>query len=325
MELTEICRSFGLEGSPETAPVGTGHINETCRVSCGGEEYILQSLNTDVFREPDKVERNIAAITSAFAGEESVRVPEWLSAGERLFLRDGERVWRMYRCAAAEDKAEDRERLAGYAFGAFIRIMDRKKRLSCTIDGYHDFERYFSRLKRFAASGSIDSSVFRRLGSLSDTLSDVFSGVPRRNVHGDAKTDNVIIGSVCTVIDLDTAMEGYAALDFGDLIRSVCGSGVPELSRIKAAANGFAAGCGGVLSRAEVDSLYYGILWSTGELAVRYLNDAVSGERYFRNRTPAECLRRADELLGQLSAFINAGDELTGIIYSSFAAAPPAD
>ena len=104
MELTEICRSFGLEGSPETAPVGTGHINETYRVSCGGEEYILQSLNTDVFREPDKVERNIAAITSAFAGEERVRVPEWLSAGERLFLRDGERVWRMYRCAAAEDE-----------------------------------------------------------------------------------------------------------------------------------------------------------------------------------------------------------------------------
>lgn len=322
MELTEICRAFGLSGCTEAVPVSTGHINATYRVSCGEGEFILQALNTDVFPEPDTIEKNTAAVTKAFevSGEERVRVPEWLYADGKLFLRNGESVWRMYRCAAAEDTAENRDFLAGYAFGAFIRIMSgTKEKLTCAADGYHDFERYFSRLKRFSGSGSIDSGILRRLSSLSDTLNEVFSAVPKRNIHGDAKTDNVITGSVCTVIDLDTVMEGYAAIDFGDLIRSVCGNGAADLSRVRAASSGYAAGCGGVLSRAEVDSLYYGILWTTGELAVRYLNDAASGERYFRNRTPAECLKRADELLGQLSAFINAGDELTGIIYSSFA------
>lgn len=322
MELTEICRSFGLEGNPDIVPVGTGHINETYRVSCGGE-YILQSLNTDVFREPETVEKNISLITATFekSGSERVTVPEWLTADGGLFVRDGGNVWRMYLCAEAEEFPEDSDRLAGYAFGAFIRIMNgQKKRFVCAVDGYHDFERYFSRLKHFERS--VSPLTVRRISSLAETLADVFEVVPKRNIHGDAKTDNVITGRICTVIDLDTAMEGYAALDFGDLIRSVCRNGVLDLGRIREASAGFAAGTGGILSREEIDSLYYGILWSTGELAVRYLNDAASGDRYFRNRTPAECLRRADELLGQLSAFINAGDDITGIIYSSFADAP---
>ena len=102
MELTEICRSFGLEGSPETAPVGTGHINETYRVSCGGEEYILQSLNTDVFREPDKVERNIAAITSAFAGEERVRLSNSAVCSEAVLLCLSERSRRRSSSTAAD-------------------------------------------------------------------------------------------------------------------------------------------------------------------------------------------------------------------------------
>ena len=320
MELVRITELFGVKGVSETVPLNMGHINSTYKVTSEDGAYILQSLNSSVFREPEAVMANISVVERAFAesGVTDVAVPEYLLANGRNYAAINGEIWRMYRYIEA-GPADDS--VTGYAFGTFIRVLS-GARLRPVIKGYHDFDGYYSRLKGLLAGRPelISGDTVKKLDELSGTIKRVFTpDIPERAIHGDAKADNVIAGRCSAVIDLDTAMYGYAALDYGDMIRSVSKGAQPDLERIKAATSGFAEGLGGVLTPAEMTTLFYGILWTTGELAVRYLTDCISEERYFRGRKVQECRSRADELLRQLETFNSLCPDIQDIINSSFA------
>lgn len=327
MDIGDILRIFGVEDCADISELKSGHINRTFLAETSKGKYIVQSLNRDVFKAPEAVMDNIDLVCRAFGDytEESVSVPKFLYQDERNYiLYDGE-LWRAYGFTAEEASFTGAERAfsAGQAYGSFIRIMSAEKpKLKKTAEGFHDLRMYFSKLQSAMAASpmkKIDSTVLSRIGNICDTLDHVFPvSFQKRIIHGDAKTDNVILGSRAAVIDLDTVMYGYAAIDFGDIVRSVCGSADHGYSLTRSAVNGFARGLKGILSADETDSLYYGVLWVTAELAVRYLTDYVSEEHYFRSKTPSECLLRANELIVQLNRFINDGDVITDMIYSAF-------
>ena len=315
MELCRIPQLFGVEGGCSIAPLKTGHINSTYKVTAAGGVYILQSLNRTIFRRPEDVMANISSVQQAFesSGCNMAAVPEYLISDGRNYAETDGEFWRMYRYIEPYE-TDGKDFITGYAFGTFIRVVDRVK-LVPVIEGYHDFGWYYSRLRAIAPDGCIAPE----LSELSGLLSSVFtSGIPRRNIHGDAKTDNIITGERACIIDLDTVMCGYAALDFGDMIRSLSTGSQPDLNRIEAAAKGFAEGLDGLLTSDEVSTLYYGILWTTGELAVRYLTDSMSREKYFRGKTSQECRDRAGALLGQLRMFLSLRGEIEDIIERSF-------
>lgn len=327
MDLTAILEPFGISGPAEFSELKGGHINSTFLAVCPAGRFIVQSLNNDVFSAPENVMHNIAAVSALFEDQpdSSVVLPHYLSAGERPWFEEDGAVWRVYEFMECSAPAlpYSSSFLAGRAFGSFMRIAGSKKlKLKQSLPGYHDFGAYFAKLNGAMASASmkkLDGAVINRLSSLNDTLAQVFTAdFPKRVIHGDAKTDNIIIGSPSAVIDLDTIMDGYAALDFGDLVRSVCRGNDNDMSAVRDVARGFANGLEGALSGDEVHSLYYGILWSTGELAVRYLTDYLTQEGYFRDKSPAQCLARANELLQLLSRFISHGDEITELIYECF-------
>ena len=318
MKLNEIPSLFGISSIHDISSFGTGHINSTYHVVSDSGEYILQSINRNVFHDPENVMNNISLIVKAFACSGSnIDIPEYLYANGRNYIVYNDEFWRMYRYIKASTVTENSDFLSGCAFGSFIRITD-GLRLEPVIDGYHDFRHYFSRLKEFGFK-NIDTAILKKITRLYDTITDVFgSEIPLRTIHGDAKADNVIISDKCTIIDLDTAMQGFAALDYGDLIRSLCSNGTPSAERISCITQGFAKGLGGILTSSEIDSLYYGILWVTAELAIRYLTDYISGERYFRDKTSEECLKRSNELLWQLDMFTSNADEIKKIIHTHF-------
>lgn len=317
MDIRYIPQLFGLPSASELTELSSGHINRTFLAVCGGERYVLQSLNRAVFHAPEAVMDNISRIERTFSetGSTETAVPHFIACGDKNYAEAEGEVWRIYKYISASADAAANAAAAGRAFGSFIRIMDGRK-LSKTpaIEGFHDFDGYFSQL---AAKGGIDKDTMNALDKLRDTLGQVFSSsLKKRIIHGDAKTDNIIIADTNTIIDLDTAMYGYAAIDYGDMVRSVCGNGGAELTAIRDITSGFAQGLGGILSDDEIHSLYYGILWLTGELAMRYLIDCRSEKKYFRSKTSAQCLARADELLHQLKQFTAQGREITEVIYS---------
>ena len=319
-----IFSSFGISDVSDISEIGNGNINKTYHIKSKSGEYILQNINGDVFKNPEAVMKNISEICKIFA-DSDISVPEYLCADNKNFVFYNGQYWRMYRFIddCGDFRPKDKNKLYGMTFGRFIRIVNSKKfKPEMTIENFHNFGFYLNRLNS-AMSGSslkkIDSGIIMRLRSLNDSLEHIFSAdFPKRIIHGDAKKDNVMLGSIQYVIDLDTVMTGYAALDYGDIVRSVCTEKSIDTADLRSLTKGFAEGLGGILSADEINSLYYGLLWVTGELAVRYMTDWLGKDRYFTAKPPTECLKRANELLSQLNIFVNSGDKITDIIYSAF-------
>ena len=312
MGINNIPPLFGIVGDVTVSELSAGHINRTFLVESGGQRYILQSLNTEIFRRPETVMSNIALVERAVSKQSDVAVPRYLTAGDRSFVSvDGE-IWRMY--GYTEKKVQGIELYrSGYAYGAFMRALNSPEIAAApAIYGFHDFERYYLRLEEKCPD------IPAELKNLRERLSCCFAGLPKRIIHGDAKCDNVITGEPSTVIDLDTVMKGYAAIDYGDMIRSAVSSENILLAAVKEVTQGFAAGLKGLLTENEISSLYCGVLWVTGELAVRYLTDFYSGERYFRSKTREQCRERSEQLIAQLEMFTAAESGITEIIKRSF-------
>lgn len=316
MKLTEIASLFGVSDVSEISELKGGHINRTYLVTAPSGRYVLQSLNREVFAYPGTVMRNISAVEEAFSRLENstVTVPRYLSAKGANFLEADGEIWRMYVYTAFEETDQSSRYLMGLSFGTFIKAVNSENiRLGTAIDGFRSFSRYFEKLSCIAPE---KSEMFDCLG---EKLDAVFTEkLPMRNVHNDAKADNVIIGRQCTVIDLDTAMPGYAALDYGDMIRSVCKRTAPDMTTVGEITRGFAEGLDGLLTEKEIVSLYYGILWAAGELSMRYYIDGIGRYGYFKGKTPEECICRGDELYVQLCAFMEREEEICEIIGEEF-------
>ena len=258
--------------------------------------------------------RNIGALCDAFEkGITTAAVPGFMKADVDYLLRDGADCWRMYRFVPETAGCCDKSRRAASAFGELIRVADG---LHFEDNGLrlHDFRNYLGRLGSFGELTDIDTGL---LSALAEQLDTVFSpDLPLRSVHGDAKTANVVHGEQSTILDLDTLSSGWAALDFGDTVRSVCSE--YSAGAVADVAEGYAQGFGGLLTDDEVRSLYWGILYVTGELAMRYYIDYASEEGYFKGKTPPQLLARAQSLMGQLCCFMEHEKEIRTVISRGF-------
>lgn len=317
--------------------LSAGHINRTFLVRTQTEAFVLQSLNQAVFAHPKAVMKNIATVTTAFQTAKTtettgVSVPEYLHAGVKNYVTVGGEIWRMYQYIPSNASGEDMLFQTGYAFGAFIRILNAYHvQLEQSLEGYHDFSGYYDKLlfvqrkkdHGLIAHDPIDYELNERIRELRSALVCIFTDkLPRRCIHGDAKSDNIVFTNQMTqtIIDLDTVMYHYAALDYGDMIRSAVGDadGTKMLKMVQNITAGFAKGLAGLLAPEEIESLYYGILWVTGELAVRYQTDCYAEEKYFQTKTAEQCMERTEQLMRQLDRFTDAEAEIQKIISEAF-------
>jgi len=129
----------------------------------------------------------------------------------------------------------------------------------------------------------------------------------RRMFHGDPKVNNIMIddftGKGTAMIDLDTVSPGLAHIDFGDAIRSLCNpAGEEELNLGKvtfdenlcaAFCRGYMAEAGAFLTDADRAYLYDAIRLVPFELGLRFFQDYLAGDVYFKVRQPGQNLNRA--------------------------------
>ncbi len=275
-----ILEKFGLTDVSSVTELSCGHINKTYLCECGEEKFILQSLNRDIFRNPEITAENISAIEGAFEKfpDDKVFVPRYICCDGRNYIEHNGGIWRIY--GYTEENGNYSPYLHGFAVGRFLKIVN-----SCNI-----------RLK--------NALNLHNFGNLK---------LPLRNIHGDTKADNIIFGEKLTVIDLDTAMSGYICADYGDMIRSVTAKEF-SLSAVSDATNGFAEGLDGLLTAEEINSLYGGIVLIISELAERYSGGSVN----FPNKTAEQCLERQRELRLQLSEFNDFERDIRAVISGCF-------
>ena len=329
----ELLKHFRLKGEIKSiTPYGNGHINDTFLIATENSQeknrYILQRVNSNVFKKPKEVMKNIEKVTGflkirADSEREVLSLVPTLE-GEIFFEDSDKNIWRIYKFienSICLDKVENPDEFyeCAYAFGSFQKNLSNfpADTLCETIINFHntpsrygDFLRAVSEDKCGRADG-----VQKEIDFIKDRQ-DFYSvlsnaekegELPLRVTHNDTKSNNVMLDketrkALC-VIDLDTVMPGYSVTDFGDAIRfgaSTAAEDEKDLEKVhfdidlyKAYLKGYLDGCGGKLIDSEIMLMPEGAKMMTVECGMRFLGDYLNGDTYFKTAYPEHNLVRA--------------------------------
>jgi hypothetical protein len=241
-------------------PLGNGNVNDTFLVEphdSGGEAFVMQRVNTDVFRSPERVMHNLLKV-SRHVGDKLSSSPETLQGRRwemprviRLRHSNGHWVedqgdfWRgisYIGAAITLDVVESNEqaREVGYGLGMFHHLISDlpADELEDTLEGFHITPQYLQRhtevLKQHTRAldreeQDCQNFIAARSGSVS-VLEDAKARgeLQLRPIHGDPKVNNLMMdsdsGNAIALVDLDTVKPGLIHYDIGDCLRSGCNS-----------------------------------------------------------------------------------------------------
>lgn len=308
-------------------PFGSGHINDTYAVMINAYPkpvvgYILQRLNTNVFKKPQEVMENIMGVTEHLH-DKLVAEGKDADRGTLNFLKTmGGQVayydiegmpWRSYRFVESsfcydQSPSADIFYESARAFGNFLRMLEDypAHTLHHTIPHFHDTRKRTKDLENAIAAniaGKVDECAaeiaFARerandCGLLMDMLDR--GELPLRVTHNDTKLNNVLFdehsGEALCVIDLDTIMPGLSLNDYGDSIRFGATEAAEDerdldkvtlsLPLFEAYTKGYLETAGKSLTRTEIDLMPQGARLITLECGLRFLTDHLNGDTYFR-------------------------------------------
>lgn len=171
--------------------------------------------------------------------------------------------------------------------------------------------------------------VIKNSGCVS-TITDLIDKgrIPIRVTHNDTKVNNVMMneetGDYLTVIDLDTVMLGSSLYDYGDGIRSAASNSLEDESDLQKVflnnelfesyTDGYLSEMAPFLTEDEVCNMGEAIEVITFELGLRFLNDYINGDTYFKTSYDKHNLIRARnqfKLLSDIKSKMNYINEYT--------------
>lgn len=357
--IKEVCERFRIQGEYRSfETVNKGHINTTYQVYFfrDGElkDYILQRVNTYVFRDPVAVMENISSVTEYIrtkikqkqttAKRNVLHYSKTAEGKYYAFMEDGT-FWRCCRyindsvCFETTDDLKVVEE-AGKAFGEFqVYLADYPvKDLNIVIPHFHNTIMRFEALRE--AIGEDSEGRVKEVKGLIDgyfELEEIATrlyrlqkaGVlPLRVTHNNTKPSNILFDAKTlerlSVIDLDTVMPGLVAFDFGDAIRMAASTGAEDekdlskvaldMEKYEAFTRGFVGTVCKQLRDEEKKTLALGAVSMTVECGVRFLTDYLNGDKYFRIHYPDQNLARAKCHLVLAKNMLKRLDEMQSIV-----------
>ncbi len=344
-EYKEIAEQFQILGEvTDIIPYGNGHINHTFLVTTTERRYILQHMNTSIFKDPVGLMNNICYVTEYLAENnvESVNVVK-TKTGEK-FLH-GEKCFRVYdfiENTVTYQIVTDAEvfKSSGKAFGEFQNYLagfDASKLVE-TIPNFHHTPKRFEAFK-----AALEADVCGRAKDCreeiefalahGDKLSKVVDGiadgsVPLRVTHNDTKLNNILMddktNEARAIVDLDTIMPGSMLYDFGDSIRFGASTGAEDekdltkvhfdINLFKAYAEGYCGAVKNSITEKEMELLPYGSFLMTIECGIRFLTDYLAGDTYFATKYPEHNLVRCRTQFRLAGEMENSFDEMLDIV-----------
>ena len=335
--------------------ITAGLINATYLIETDKKEkYILQKINTFVFKNPDELMENIVGVTKYITEKIKENGGDYkrenlnflpCNSGKYYFRDENNDAWRMYiyvdeALTYNKPKNDDTFRSAGQSFGRFMKLLAGypAATLNETIKNFHYTPaRYENFLKAVEAAVKGRKAVCEEeIKFVTDRKADthkltdlIESGdLPLRVTHNDTKLNNVLFDintdkSIC-VIDLDTIMPGLSLYDFGDSIRSGANTGAedePDLSKVgidlalfEAYADGYLSETADSLCDAEIENLAFGAKLMTFECGMRFLTDYLEGDVYFRTTHAEHNIIRARNQFRLVADMEAHMDEMNAII-----------
>ncbi len=334
LDLYELLSKFDLRSDCKNAkitPYGGGHINSTYLVY-SQPRYILQKINTHVFKCPEQLMNNIVLVTEhiakklAKAGKDASKYTY-----EVIKTKDGKDFYETekgecYRVctfieAVAHDNADDPEMLyqAAKVYGEFQSLLADfdADRLAEIIPMFHHTPNRMKNLENAVAenrSGRLQNviedvefalSYKDRISCIVDGIND--GSIPLRVTHNDTKLNNFLFDEdtdecLC-IIDFDTVMPGSLLYDYGDALRIGASSAAEDetdLSKVNFCiepferfTRGLMETLGDKMTDRERELLPYSQLLMTFEVGIRFLTDYLDGDVYFKTSYPEHNIDRA--------------------------------
>lgn len=332
-DITRACAAFlEFDSIEETENIPNGHINVTDRVKIKGKNYILQRINTGIFKDPIGLMNNISSVTEFLRkkiieanGDPDRETLTLVKSHDGKYYHENENgFYRMYLYiteATCYNKAE-KEGMFGEsakAFGRFQKLLAEfdAKTLSETIKDFHNTPVRFKNLENAINENKagrkeeclpeIEFYLAHKdfCPTITERLAD--GRIPTRVTHNDTKLNNVMIddatGSGICVIDLDTVMPGSMLYDFGDSIRFGASSAAEDekdLDKVYCVpslyeeyVSGFLSEMKETITEEEIAHLHDGAIMMTLECGMRFLTDYLEGDTYFRTHYAGQNLDRA--------------------------------
>ncbi len=256
-DLMAAAARFSVTHVTAVEPFGNGNINDTFLVTLdAGKErrFILQCLNSTVFRRPEIVMQNMLTATQHIQTR-LLSIP--LDKGRRwetprvLLTSNGQNHWidsrgSFWRAMSFIESTETFDTVqsvwhaeeAGFALGMFHKLVSDMppEQLSDTLEGFHITPRYLAHynniLRRHLSGRSPETTycinfIERRRSQATELEDAKACGVLRlRIMHGDPKINNILMDTSTHhsvgMIDLDTVKPGLIHYDIGDCLRSAC-------------------------------------------------------------------------------------------------------
>ena len=329
---------YGLDPASHSVRThGSGLINRTWVVSDVSDKplFILQRLNTNVFKRPEDVAHNMAVLGDYLAGASSdflLPLPIETLAGDRTVVDrsgcfrlipfvDGSTVYTV--CSDASQAFE-----AALQFGRFTSEFEGldTSMLRETIPGFHDLSHRWMQFEDALLNG--DASRRRQSDEAIDFLSsrrDIVQTYERireapsfrlRVTHHDTKISNVLFdgnGRGLCVIDLDTVMPGRFISDVGDMFRTYLSPASEEESDFdrvfvrpgfkEAIRKGYLTHMVGLLTTEELEHFDYAGEFMIYMQALRFLTDHLNRDVYYGASYEGHNLVRARNQIRLLEAF----------------------
>lgn len=319
--LKEIGEKFRLPGEMYSYEAITmGNINSTYKVTYMQEDnslkaFLFQKVNTHVFKTPVEIMENIDKVTTHIREKYPDQITlHYHHTDEELnyYMPEDDAFWRVvnYVDSVTFNASDDLGVIesTGKAFGYFqtqLSDLDGKV-LHETIPDFHNTKKRLDTLFAHAEEdvcGRVSSvkkeidyikSVYYKSAELSMKFEN--GEIPKRVTHNDTKCNNVLFDRVTkepiVVIDLDTIMPGMSMYDFADAVRFIANTAVedePDVSKVffdtakfRAFAKGFIGQTHEALEPVEIKNLVKATFAITIELASRFLDDYITGDKYFK-------------------------------------------
>lgn len=328
---------------------GTGHINSTYLISTiiKGQQFILQSINQNVFKDPLLIAENVRLVGKYL----KEHYPSYLFVGSIPTISGQEMAfvdktyWRLTNFipnSISYDTLGDPKQAyeAAEQFGRLSKLLDGfdASLLRPSIPGFHDLNLRYDQFKE-ALNHTTSELKTKAAAQIEKALNhsfivDYFNSYknspdfPDRAMHHDTKISNMLFDKnsnqgLC-VIDLDTLMSGKFISDLGDMMRTyLCAlsENEPETDKIfirieyfEAIIKGYLNEMGAILTSTEKDLILFSGKYLIYMQALRFLTDYLNGNIYYPVAYPEQNLVRTVNQFKLLSEFFNKEKLLQDIV-----------
>lgn len=324
MEIMKIASTFKTKGKIEKVEqITNGLINKTFKVFCAKQCYILQKINTEIFKNPNAIIENHLKINKILSESDyPLEIVDLIETKDGDFLYfHNENVWRMTNYienALSFDKVSS-PKMAYEAIQA-LSIFYAKINTHSTLELQEVLPDFLNFEKRiFDFHKSLEMASGERLQNAKDEVNFILNHldlpkkwknihkdwkIPIRIIHADPKISNILFDSqnkAVAIIDLDTLMNGSLLYDFGDMIRSY--TNISEEDNIDinqnfnpkiydAVKKGFLEHLEEILTIEEVENMDLAAKTVIYIQAVRFLTDYLNNDTYYSINYPTQNLNR---------------------------------